>query len=334
MKFSPLPDSPEKPSNRPEFKVLPRFNASSPERPPPKFKMPVMEFSETEDDDSELPELPSIQARNVAKHLKRQTEEDPETPAPVFQIHDMPEFTSGKTFEQLGLTQRDLAAMGDEESVPELPDHLIECPMCREPVEKAFLEEFSEEYCRGERLTVASQTRFCDSHKKRSAMKDWASRGYPDIDWDILSTRIRGHYRYLDSLLKPNTPSFYRDEMNELLQSSSRTKVKVKSIIHNGGSITPGYYGMRGSRIMSENIMRRFAPKLRLLAKKDDLVFAQGVAPFVQTVLVSELAARLIKEDMKVSIEEARNILKESATVGDLLQEELDEVVRDEGDDS
>jgi len=57
------------------------------------------------------------------------------------------------------------------------------------------------------------------------------------------------------------------------------------------------------------------------------LIFAQGVSFYVQAVLVPELVVRLIKEDMDVGIGEAREILKDSVEVGDILQEELDEEV-------
>jgi len=78
---------------------------------------------------------------------------------------------------------------------------------------------------------------------------------------------------------------------------------------------------------MSENIMEKFTPQLKKMAKSDDLIFAQGVSFYVQAVLVPELVVRLIKEDMDVGIGEAREILKDSVEVGDILQEELDEEV-------
>lgn len=88
---------------------------------------------------------------------------------------------------------------------------------------------------------------------------------------------------------------------------------------------------------MSENIMDKFSPQLKVLAPQDKVIFALGIPQYVGMVLVPELAVRLIREDMNVSLVEAREILKDSAPVGDLLQEELDEVVvreADEADDS
>lgn len=48
---------------------------------------------------------------------------------------------------------------------------------------------------------------------------------------------------------------------------------------------------------------------------------------FIQAVLVPELAVHLVKEDMKVSEAKAREILSESADVGDLLNPEIEEKI-------
>ncbi len=56
----------------------------------------------------------------------------------------------------------------------------------------------------------------------------------------------------------------------------------------------------------------------------------------MQAVLVPELAVLLVKEDMGVDDEEARGILQESIEIGDLLNEEEEEVINGKvaGDDS
>ena len=77
-------------------------------------------------------------------------------------------------------------------------------------------------------------------------------------------------------------------------------------------------------------LMARFASRIRRLAGTDRLVSAAGVAGFVQGVLVPELAIMLVKDDMRVDDEQARVILKDSSEIGDLLNEEEDEVIKDE----
>ena len=48
---------------------------------------------------------------------------------------------------------------------------------------------------------------------------------------------------------------------------------------------------------------------------------------FVQAVLVPELAEQLIAEDMKVSTAKARELIAESAELGELLYPDVDDLV-------
>lgn len=75
--------------------------------------------------------------------------------------------------------------------------------------------------------------------------------------------------------------------------------------------------------------MSKFSPKLRRLAASDRLISSSGVTGYVQAVLVPELAVMLVKEDLGVDDDErAREILRESVEIGDLLNEEEEEVVQ------
>ncbi len=76
--------------------------------------------------------------------------------------------------------------------------------------------------------------------------------------------------------------------------------------------------------------MTSFAPKVRRLAATDKLIASAGVAGYVQAVLAPELAVMLVMEDMRVDEDEARAILRNSKEIGDLLNEEEDEMIRDE----
>ncbi len=77
-----------------------------------------------------------------------------------------------------------------------------------------------------------------------------------------------------------------------------------------------------------DNIMSNFSSQIRRLAATDKLISSGGVSGYVQAVLVPELAVLLVKEDMSVDDEAARAILQESIEVGDLLNEEEEDVVR------
>ena len=73
--------------------------------------------------------------------------------------------------------------------------------------------------------------------------------------------------------------------------------------------------------------MSRFASKLRRQAASDKLISSGGVSRYVQAVLVPELAILLIKDDMKVDDEKAREVLRDSVDIGNLLNEEEDEII-------
>ena len=82
-------------------------------------------------------------------------------------------------------------------------------------------------------------------------------------------------------------------------------------------------------------LVTSFSRPLRRLAKTDKLIVASGgVSAFVQAVLVPELTVSLVKEDMRVDDEAARQIIRESSKLGELVNEEEEEVVtlRDENE--
>ena len=81
--------------------------------------------------------------------------------------------------------------------------------------------------------------------------------------------------------------------------------------------------------LRADNIMSRFANKLRRLSVSDKLISSGGVSRYVQAVLVPELAVLLTRDDMKVDEEKAREILRDSVDIGNLLNEEEDEMITD-----
>ena len=80
--------------------------------------------------------------------------------------------------------------------------------------------------------------------------------------------------------------------------------------------------------------MSRFASKLRRLAASDKLIASGDISGYVQAVLVPELAVLLIMDDMNVDRERAREIMTESIDMGNLLNEEEDEQIRDPVNDT
>jgi hypothetical protein len=72
----------------------------------------------------------------------------------------------------------------------------------------------------------------------------------------------------------------------------------------------------------TEHIVAELGSELRRRAATDRLLRATGVADYVVTVLVPQLAVMLIKEDMRAGDEEARRILQESTRLGQTLHED------------
>ena len=69
--------------------------------------------------------------------------------------------------------------------------------------------------------------------------------------------------------------------------------------------------------------MIEFGSELRQRAVTDGLMGAIGIGHYVVTVPVPELAVMLVKEDMKVCDESARQILQESGRLGEMLHEDV-----------
>jgi hypothetical protein len=66
---------------------------------------------------------------------------------------------------------------------------------------------------------------------------------------------------------------------------------------------------------------------LRRLSASDNIIKTAGVAGYAQSVLVPELAMSLVKEDMGVDDDSARQIMRESIDLGQKLNPALDDEV-------
>lgn len=184
------------------------------------------------------------------------------------------------------------------------------CPMCNEPVCSDDLRNHGS-------MNMRQQERFCLAHRRKSANKQWETKRYPKIDWDKLDSRISKHHTYLENLIN-GANSHYRSILKAKIdQGLDRNQRTMTS------NLMPGYYGPRGLRIILENVFRTFTPLLKKRIVQDRLIAARGYTPYVQSVLVPEVASLLIQEDLLISLPEARDVMVESATIGELLQEEV-----------
>lgn len=270
------------------------------------------------------------------------------------------------------------------------------CPICQKTVPTATLKSFSNSNRRPQsRLDIHEQQKFCTWHKATDAQSLYTSRGYPRFtpeDWAFLAkTRIPSHFPHLTKIITDDSQSHYRIALNRIAESGDKSHLRTflrdlsielptasspapaaaaddnprsssssSSDHHNSiqkHTALPGYYGPRGLAIFSSAIIRHFSPLLNQLAARDRLVKRIGVAGYVQTVLVPELAMRLVMEDQRRRNEMgrgsgaaasggdgdgggnggkeelARRVLEESVEVGEVVnREEEEEVVVGAGD--
>jgi hypothetical protein len=216
-----------------------------------------------------------------------------------------------------------------------------ECKGCGKKVPLLLKQEFEDRYNDSKPLGYKKWSWFCDHHKKEDARQIWQERGYPEIKWESFEKRLEAHYDRLLAVLEKRSTSVYRDRLQKRVDSGT-TRSAAAAFTRKSGDdgeleIKPGYYGSKGEKLMTDHIVVHFADELRDLAVSDSLVAASGIAGgvsgFVQAVLVPEVAVALVREDMKVDEKRAREILKESLELGELLNEEAPEQVESEAED-
>ncbi|KAE8151883.1 RTC4-like domain-containing protein [Aspergillus avenaceus] len=197
------------------------------------------------------------------------------------------------------------------------------CPWCKGPVDPELLLRFQSQ----PNQRIREQQRFCDSHKDSTAEKEWQNKGYPEIDWSKFDDRIRRHFVDLEGILVPDSHSYYRNLLDSALKAGKAKNFRLSLEGDGLETISCGYYGTKGAGKMLQALTERFSRKLRRLAVDDHIVKTAGVVGYAQAVLVPELAVRLVKEDMAVSDDVARQILRESIDIGEKLNPAQNDVV-------
>ena len=203
------------------------------------------------------------------------------------------------------------------------------CPMCNAPVDKIFMEE----HLPGIRPSVKQQTLFCRTHRLRDARAIWTKMAYPkDLGWTDFDARLQRHHPDIEAILSGRRTSFYRDIFAKHIASGQNRTLRQRLAREpDVEGLSSGYYGSKGTKLIIQNILAAFSPTLRRLAATDKLIADGGVSAYVQAVLAPEMAVSLVREDMNVDGDRAREILRESEVIGNLINEEEDEIVL--GDD-
>ncbi|KAF3061461.1 hypothetical protein GL218_03483 [Daldinia childiae] len=240
---------------------------------------------------------------------------------PAFKLHaldDLDDLDDGNDmdFDVFGTKGSDDDA-GDI-SIQSPPAIAARCPMCREVVDAELLAKHSDHG----RMNIKKQAAFCRLHKRRAASDSGTRKGYPKVNWEKLDTRLDMYQGLLKEILEGTRKSHYCELLRENVEAG-----KNRTLLKTDDSLTPGYYGPHGLRVMTEYILRTLSSVIRKRAIEDRLVSARGYTGYVQAVLVPELAVRLIMEDMDIPEEKARDIMLESIDVGELLYEDSGDVI-------
>ncbi|KAK4191741.1 RTC4-like domain-containing protein [Podospora australis] len=282
---------------------------------------------------------PSKPRQALPRHLSLLEETPQESQGrPVFQIpdalsdpydgegnwKDTPTTVKEKTDISNLFSLRSSSPLSDCDSLVEVVELPCMCPFCKKEVDTDLLANFREKH---PNMSVQNMQKFCLLHKKKSAKETWRMRNYPKIKWGKLDSRIRKQYGFLRKILEGGR-SFYGHRFEDSIQSGQN-----RTLLRSDKNLTPGYYGIRGLRQMSENLIHEFSSTLRKRALEDQLISARGYTAYLQAVLVPELAVQLIMEDMKVGVDEAREILTESSSIGELLHDEIADVVLEDSDE-
>ncbi|KAK6349950.1 hypothetical protein TWF696_006206 [Orbilia brochopaga] len=195
------------------------------------------------------------------------------------------------------------------------------CPMCDEEVSKALYESYMPDLPN----KLVLKRKLHQSHKLERAHAKKKELGVPDIDWDELEERCAKYMPYLEDIVDKKTSSHYRD-VSEKFFKKKRTNGKSKTeMMFDSGNWEkeyPGYYGARGRDIMADVISNsrtlRAALK-RLKLSRDITVTSCGEGGYIQSILIPELATRLVMEDFKMAddkIEEGRKMMVNTVDIG------------------
>ena len=197
------------------------------------------------------------------------------------------------------------------------------CPFCRKHLPQSFQDI----------PPTAPRARFqyCKSHENASILEQGKEMGYPtSFDFDDVRLRITSMLKEFKTFLANGNESEF---LNTLRKQTSHKNVATPMSMFNVFELTqPGYYGPQGAELISKIMMDNLANQIRNTNKLHDaLRFCGGVFGYVNCVLVPEVGVRLIMEDLSVTRDKARGILRASVAYGAVVNQAVE--VSDGDDD-
>jgi hypothetical protein len=214
------------------------------------------------------------------------------------------------------------------ESVTTTSDE-VPCPICRTTIHRGIFDAFLKT-CQSKRPNTREKLRFCEQHKLAEAQQELIQ--YPIVDWEQLPLRLFRLQSTIYDLITRARPSTYRSA----IESSSSKDIRRLLRTPEGGNVVvggAGYYGERGSRIISDFLLQYESAEIGKAAQTERIYKELGVAGFIQCVLIPEVAWRLISEDLAVNEDEAKEVLKATSAAGSILRPDEAEAVYEESEE-
>lgn len=239
------------------------------------------------------------------------------------------------------------------------------CPYCLLPITRSLLPDPTINLTTLRFAPLSHQANFCHQHTLADARRQYKHANYPVVDFATLPRRIERLLPILRKVLRREKASFWQDQLDELVRDKGDKKAVrryVQDVMREGSRFPTGYLGGKGAQVMVEGIVRGLGKDLadaergdgddssvrggikrrgvrvsqdgdggkKKKKNKDDAgdvgVRAIGVGPYVSSVLVPECTMLLVMEDTGEGEDKAREVMRESAAVGMVVNAE-DEVV-------
>ncbi|KAK7207141.1 RTC4-like domain-containing protein [Myxozyma melibiosi] len=205
---------------------------------------------------------------------------------------------------------------------------LSNCPLCDSPLSEAIRVKFGKFEDRVKRSYA-----ICQAHKKEKVMELAAGRNYStSLNESSLEKRARKAVAAIDlpAILNGEQHSVYHEHAKTAAQKHGRRLDALQQMEAGQGDMLPGYYGLVGNGVMLRVAMTACEKQIRAAAARERWISNLSVTGYVASVLVPEIAVRLIMEDQGCEKEAAEKIRKESIDYGRLMFGETLDLVSEE----
>jgi hypothetical protein len=179
---------------------------------------------------------------------------------------------------------------------------------------------------------TAARARFayCQSHENASILEDGKVEGFPSsFNFATVKNRVINLLPKVRGVISSPEESEFIAEMRA--NTSLRNAAAPMTMFNLFEKNQPGYYGPRGAELISEIVMAKMGEDIRnRKSLLKSLKFCGGVMAFITSSVVPEVGVSLIMEDLDVDREEAKRVMKESISYGNVINPSVDVISTDD----